>query len=64
MYKLYLDILHNVRDSRYRDSRYTLFAKRIILLGQFGKRINICYAFTVFSNDFKADNNYINESNV
>ena len=50
-----------MRDSRYRDSRYTLSANSNYLIVTPSKRINISYAFTVFSNDFKADNVSINQ---
>ena len=33
----------------------------ITLLGHLSKIIHICYAFTVFSNDFKADDISINQ---
>ena len=33
-----------------RDSRYICRTTQITLVGHFGKRINICYAFAVFSN--------------
>ena len=50
-----------MRDSRYRDSHYTLSAKRNYLI-RTPHQYNICYAFRVFVRDCKADYIYINAS--